>query len=47
MSRRRQANKRPVLPDPRHGSTLISALINIVMQSGKKVSCTACGLFSH
>ena len=35
MSRRRQANKRPVLPDPRHGSTLISALINIVMQSGK------------
>ena len=36
MSRRRQANKRPVLPDPRHGSTLISALINIVMLSGKK-----------
>jgi len=36
MSRRRQANKRPVLPDPRHGSTLISSLINIVMLSGKK-----------
>ena len=36
MSRRRQANKRVVLPDPRHGSTLISALINIVMLDGKK-----------
>ena len=36
MSRRRQANKCPVLPDPRHGSTLISSLINIVMLSGKK-----------
>ena len=36
MSRRRQANKRPVLPDPRHGSTLISSLINMVMFSGKK-----------
>ena len=36
MSRRRQANKRPVFPDPRHGSTLISSLINIVMFSGKK-----------
>ena len=36
MSRRRQANKRPVQPDPRHGSTLISALINIVMLDGKK-----------
>ncbi len=36
MSRRRQATKRQVLPDPRHGSTLISSLINIVMVSGKK-----------
>ena len=36
MSRRRQANKRPVLPDPRHGSILISSLINMVMFSGKK-----------
>ena len=36
MSRRRQANKRPVQPDPRHGSTLISPLINIVMLDGKK-----------
>ncbi len=36
MSRRRQASKRAVLPDPRHGSTLISALINIVMLNGKK-----------
>ena len=36
MSRRRQATKRTVLPDPRHGSTLISSLINTVMLSGKK-----------
>ena len=36
MSRRRQAHKRNVQPDPRHGSTLISSLINIVMLSGKK-----------
>jgi len=36
MSRRRQATKRPVDPGPRHGSTLISSLINIVMLNGKK-----------
>jgi small subunit ribosomal protein S7 len=36
MSRRRQATKRHVDPDPRHGSTLISSLINIVMLNGKK-----------
>ena len=36
MSRRRQATKRSVLPDPRHRSTLISSLINSVMLSGKK-----------
>jgi small subunit ribosomal protein S7 len=36
MSRRRQAVKRAVTPDPLHGSTLISNLINIVMLSGKK-----------
>lgn len=36
MSRRRKAVKRPTMPDPRHGSTLISTLVNAVMQSGKK-----------
>ncbi len=36
MSRRRKAVKRPTLPDPRHGSPLLSTLINAVMQSGKK-----------
>ena len=36
MSRRRQATKRSITPDPRHGSPLISSLINIVMLSGKK-----------
>ena len=36
MSRRRQAEKRPVHPDPRYNSTLVSNLINMVMLSGKK-----------
>ena len=36
MSRRRQAVKRPVHPDPRYNSTLVSNLINMVMLSGKK-----------
>ena len=36
MSRRRRAEKRLVLPDPRHGSPLISGLINLVMRDGKK-----------
>ena len=36
MSRRRKAVKRPTMPDPRHGSPLVSTLINAVMLSGKK-----------
>ena len=36
MSRRRQATKRPVAPDPLHGSPLVGCLINAVMFSGKK-----------
>ena len=36
MSRRRKAVKRPTSPDPRHGSTLISTLVNAVMLGGKK-----------
>ena len=36
MSRRRKATKRPVIPDPLHGSPLISTLVNSVMKSGKK-----------
>ena len=36
MSRRRKAVKRPTMPDPRHGSPLVSTLVNAVMQSGKK-----------
>ncbi len=36
MSRRRKASKRPVIPDPLHGSPLVSTLINSVMKSGKK-----------
>ena len=36
MSRRRRATKRVPVPDPRHGSPLISSLINLVMKDGKK-----------
>jgi len=36
MSRRRQAAKRPVTPDPRYSSTLVANLINMVMLAGKK-----------
>ena len=36
MSRRRRATKRVVVKDPRYGSTLISQLVNMVMQRGKK-----------
>ena len=36
MSRRRKAIKRAILPDPLHGSPLISSLVNAVMLSGKK-----------
>lgn len=36
MSRRRAAEKRKILPDPRFGSELITKFINRVMMSGKK-----------
>ncbi len=36
MSRRRQAIKRPVVPDSKYRSTLVSRLVNVVMQRGKK-----------
>lgn len=36
MSRRRQAVKREVIPDPRYQSQLVSQLINMIMQQGKK-----------
>ncbi|HWQ93394.1 MAG TPA: 30S ribosomal protein S7, partial [Clostridia bacterium] len=36
MSRRRQAVKRPVIKDAKFNSTLVSRLVNTVMQGGKK-----------
>ena len=36
MSRRRQAIRRPVTKDAKFGNTLVSRLVNTVMQSGKK-----------
>ena len=36
MSRRRKAEKRPSIPDPRYGSPLVSQMINMVMKKGKK-----------
>jgi small subunit ribosomal protein S7 len=36
MSRRRKAEKREHIPDPRYSSTLVSHLINVIMLDGKK-----------
>jgi len=36
MSRRHRATKRQATPDSRYNSTLVSHLVNVVMQSGKK-----------
>ncbi len=36
MSRRRVAEKREILPDPKYGSEMLARFINMVMQSGKK-----------
>ncbi len=34
--RRRRAKKREILPDPRYGDLLVSKMINVVMERGKK-----------
>ena len=36
MSRRTQAPKRKILPDPKHDSELLAKFINMLMKSGKK-----------
>jgi len=36
MSRRRQATKRPLVEDPKFASTLVTRLVNTVMQCGKR-----------
>jgi len=36
MSRRTQAPKRQILPDPKHNSELLAKFINMLMLSGKK-----------
>lgn len=36
MSRRRQAVKRPIIPDPRYNSTLVTNLVNRIMERGKR-----------
>ena len=36
MSRRRRAEKRQVLPDPKFGDLVVTKFMNMVMQSGKK-----------
>lgn len=36
MSRRREAVKRQILPDPKYGNQTLAKFINMVMQSGKK-----------
>ncbi len=36
MSRRRVADKREILPDPKYGNQVLAKFINIIMRSGKK-----------
>ena len=36
MSRRRVAEKREILPDPKYGDKVLARFINMVMRSGKK-----------
>ena len=36
MSRRRKAQKKVILPDPRFNSTLITELVGVVLKNGKK-----------
>jgi len=36
MSRRSQAPKRTILPDPKHGSEMLAKFINMMMKDGKK-----------
>ncbi len=36
MSRRSQAPKRNILPDPKHGSGMLAKFINMIMKDGKK-----------
>ena len=36
MARRRRAEERKVIPDPRYGSELVAYMINSVMRGGKK-----------
>ncbi len=36
MPRRREVPKRVILPDPVHGSQLVSKFVNVVMKQGKK-----------
>jgi len=36
MSRRTQAPKRVILPDPKHGSELLAKFMNMIMNDGKK-----------
>jgi small subunit ribosomal protein S7 len=36
MARRREAQKREILPDPKHNSTLVSRFISVILKDGKK-----------
>ena len=36
MSRRRVAEKRDILPDPKYGDQILAKFINMIMRSGKK-----------
>lgn len=41
MARRRAAEKRSLIPDPRYGSELVAYMINAIMGGGKKATAAA------
>jgi len=41
MSRRREVQKRDILPDPKFGSTQITKFVNMIMRDGKKSTAEA------
>ena len=36
MSRRKAAERREILPDPKYGNEMLAKFMNMVMESGKK-----------
>ena len=40
MARRRRAEKRELIADPRYNNEIIAYMINCIMERGKKIGCS-------